>query len=184
MTHAESVLADVVYQTDPRWPWYVNRYGCRWRSIANIAELVAGQALTFSKLADLLDTCREHPKILTVNTSGGPYMMCGPDEHMIGNVAFDLLGAGYRLRQIGIMTPEGREILYAPVSWQYQIIHWQTAGPDGHYSVGDRAGAEIFDPWNNDELTPDLLSRMHLRSDYRMVKRDIRRRLLYRVWRI
>lgn len=171
MTHAQQVTAEVVYQTDPRMPWYVRRYGCRWRSLAMMAELVAGQALTLMQLLELLADNRQNERILTVNLQEGPFMMCGPDEHGIINGAFRLLEAPYHGRQVGMIDAEGDITMWSPNTWEYQVIHWATAGPDGHYSVGDKTGAEILDPFDPEQ------------ADYELTKTEVRRRLLYRIWR-
>lgn len=160
MTYADRVRKDIIYQTDPRLPENVRRYGCRVFSLLAIAQFVSGKALSAEQINDITERGREYPEVIV-----NDIMRCGIDEHLLINWAFDALGNGREGRQVGWTE----EHLHT-VDWEYMIARWKTDGPDGHFTLFDRAQIELYDPWNPEQ------------ADYKINKREIAQRLLYRTW--
>jgi len=75
--------------------------------------------------------------------------------------------------QVGIFSPDGT---FTSWSWasrykpMYLILHWQTRGPDGHYTIADLDDTELYDPHDPDQ------------AGYEIDKIRIMRRLAYSFW--
>ena len=136
MTHAKQIHDCIVRQTDHDLPWPVRRYGCRAMTLLAIPQFVTGKCLTIDQVKSLLDRGRETPRVIVSDK-----MMCGPDEHLLINWAFMLLGVNRRGRQVGWL-PEHK----TTVQWEYMIKHWRTDGQDGHFTLHDRNGVLLYDP--------------------------------------
>ncbi len=157
MTHADQIRDCIHHQTDPEFDYAVNRYGCRAFVLMAIPQFIEGRCLTDEQILNIIAHGRATENVITTET-----MMCGTDEHLLINWAFEALGSKRTGMQVG-WTPEH----VALPNWQYMIGHWQTGGADGHFTLFDRAQKEIYDP-----------------SRQRIDKRKIIRRLMYATWEI
>ena len=162
MTYFDRVKKDIVYQTDPRLPENVQRYGCRVFSLLAIAQFVSGNALSAEQIQIIVNKARVMPQVIMNDK-----MFCGSKEHKLINMAFLALDNRREGRQVGWTE----EHLYT-VDWEYMIARWRTDGPDGHFTLFDRAQIEIYDPWNPEQ------------AGYEINRRGIEQRLLYRTWEV
>ncbi|AFG37622.1 hypothetical protein [Spirochaeta africana] len=160
MTFAQRIQNEIIYQTDPRLPWEVNRYGCRVMSLIAIPQFVTGKALTIEQVTALLERGRREPDVIV-----NDLMRAGSGEHWLIDQAFQLLGSDRRGRQVG-WNPEHVQT----VPWEYMIAHWQTDGADGHFTLHDRREVEIYDPHNPEQAGSEI-------NKHRII-----RRLLYSIW--
>lgn len=161
MTHAEKVKRDIVYQTDPRLTPEMNRYGCRVRVLMAIPEFIVGTALTADQINDIVDRGRRIEEVI-VNDQ----MRAGRSEHWLINESFRALGSPRMGRQVGWTSEH-----VMSKQWEYMISHWETGGPDGHFTLFDRRQSEIFDPHNPMQA-----------DGYVINKKRIARRLVYHTW--
>lgn len=162
MTPADQIRDCILYQTDPRFPYEVNRYGCRVFVLLAIPQFVEGKCLEIEQALNIIAHGRAHDGVITTET-----MMCGADEHMLIDWAFEALGSTRHGRQVG-WAPEH----VARSNWQYMVQQWQTsgAGADGHYILVDRAQKLIYDPHNAAQ------------AGYAIDAKKILRRLTYATW--
>lgn len=161
MTHADRVKQDIVYQTDPGLTPTMNRYGCRVRVLLAIPEFIVGTALSAEQINDIVDRGRRVEDVI-VNDQ----MRSGRAEHWLINESFRVLGSQRIGRQVG-WAPEH----ITSQTWEYMIAHWETDGPDGHFTLFDRRQSEIFDPHNPMQA-----------NGYVINKKRIVRRLVYHTW--
>lgn len=159
---------DLLAQNDERLPYAVRRWGCRFMSLLAIPQLYIGEPLLAHQVVLLFERGVDTPGVI-VND------MCrmGREEHLVMWWAAEMLGhPEAKARQVGELR-ERREVFWSePYPWQWIIGHWITGGPDGHWTLWDRRGAEVYDPWDP-ELDP--------RGDV-VEKREVDRQLLYYAW--
>ena len=160
MTHMEQIRECLLFQTDPRLPYPINRYGCRVMVLLAIPQVIVGECLSVEQVLDITEKGREFPGAI-VNDR----MKTGAEENRLIDWAFEALGSNRHGRQVG-WNPEH----IIDRTWQYMICHWETAGPDGHYTLFDRAQKEIYDPHDPKQ------------AGYEIDKRKIVRKLLYKTW--
>lgn len=150
-------------------PFALRRYGCRFMCLAGIAMHDLGKTLTYPEITALYEDACLVPGVITNPDTA----LCGGKENWIIDEAFRRLGNETRRGiQIGQFDPEGVPRLWngAPAdNYDYRILHWETKGPDGHFTLADKE-EEIYDPHDNDLST------------YQISKIRIQRTLLYRVW--
>ncbi len=157
MTHGDKIRDCIRYQTDPAFDYAVNRYACRVFVLLGIPQFIVGACLTVEQILNIIAHGRATQDVITTET-----MMCGMDEHRLINWGFEALGSARTGRQVG-WNPEH----VIRDNWQYMILHWETAGADGHFTLADRAQKEIYDPHNAAQ------------AGYSIDKRKIVRRLMY-----
>mgnify|MGYP001054767998 CR=1 FL=1 len=160
MTHAERVNQEIIKQTDPRLTSAINRYGCRLMCLLAIPQYVVGKCLSYIQILDIVYRGRTYPTVIE-----NSHMRTGRDEHWLINQGFEALGSTRQGRQVG-WTPAQIDT----VQWEYMIAHWETFGPDGHYTLHDRNQELIYDPHDP------------IQAGYEIDMRRIQRRLLYRTW--
>jgi hypothetical protein len=110
----------------------------------------------------IVDQGRNTPGVIT-----NEKMRCGPHEEWLINWAFMALGENRRGRQVG-WNPEHID----EVKWEYMIAHWETKGPDGHFTLHDRNQVMIYDPHDPKQ------------AGYEIEYKQIVRRLLYSTWEV
>jgi len=159
MTHADQIRECIPHQTDPDLGPVVNRYGCRVMCLLAIPQFIAGKCLTHDQVRTILDLGQAADGVI------GENMRTGTQEHELINMGFRLLGIQRNGRQVG-WEPEH----LINRTWQYMIVHWQTDGADGHFTLFDRAQKEIYDPHDP------------VQAGYEINKKRIVRRLLYSTW--
>jgi len=162
VTHADQIHDCILYQTDPRFSPTINRYGCRVFTLLAIPQFIAGRCLSVKQIKDIIEQ-GQIQRYVIVNAQ----MLCGADEHWLINEGFRALKIRRAGRQVG-WDPEHIKTR----RWQYMIAHWETAGPDGHYTLFDRGQKEIYDPHDSRQ------------AGYTIDKRQIVRRLLYSTWSV
>lgn len=131
----------MIAQNDKRLRKEINLYGCRFRCLQAIAEITCGKTLTAEQIEDAYNIFSVQPKIMNKNCH------TGTDEHLIIEHAFKVLGSNKKARQ------HGAHVLTANEKWGTQsgdfiILHWSTNTSDGHFTLANINGEEIFDPWN------------------------------------
>lgn len=151
----------MIAQNDKRLRKEINLYGCRFRCLQAIAEITCGKTLTAEQIEDAYNIFSVQPKIMNRNCR------TGADEHFIIEHAFKVLGSNQKARQHGshVLTTNER---WSAQSGDFIILHWSTNTSDGHFTLADKNGKEIFDPW--DEEISGSLS-----------KKTITRKLYYKV---
>lgn len=154
----------MIAQNDRRLNKLINLYGCRFRCLQAVAEMFSGKRLTAE---DVESAYREHiknPQIMNKNCR------CGTEEHHIVNKAFHLLGCRNSCRQVGIIR-DGLPVGWdgEAVDYDFMILHWASQTADGHFTLADKEGVEIFDPWSENFDAP-------------LGKKYIQRKLLYKVF--
>lgn len=159
-TLGDRVRSCIVYQTDPALSPALNRFGCRVMTLLGIPQFVTGSCLSVADIADIVERGRGEPGVIVNNE-----MKCGPNEHWLINEGFRALGASRAGRQVG-----WDESHISVRRWQYMICHWETDGPDGHFTLHDRLQHEIYDPHNPEQ------------AGYEVNKKRIARRLIYSTW--
>ena len=165
----------ILKQTDPNFPQEIRRYGCRFMSMLAIPQFYARKPLTHEQFMAIFRVGKSDPTVI------GENCRTGKNEHHLMQHAFALLGKPtFRCRQVGRM--KGEDIVYwnARVPFQYIIAHWSTLGLDGHWTMLDENGLEIYDPWNPVEA----VGIEGLEDHYVIRKQVVDKRLLYRVWEI
>ena len=160
MTHAERVSGCILKQTDPRFPWGVRRYGCRVMCLLAIPQFIAGKCLTDGEINAIIDRGRNTEHVIKTDT-----MLAGRDEHKLIDWGFETLGVKRRGRQVG-----WKPVHLDTREWEYMIVHWETAGPDGHYTLHDKRGEMIYDPHDP------------MQAGYEIEFRRVARQLLYATW--
>ncbi len=154
----------MIAQNDRRLNRKINLYGCRFRSLQAVAEMFSGRRLSAEEVEAAYDEHVQNPEIMNENCR------CGTQEHHIVNKAFTALGCLNTCRQVGSMQDgipvgwDGNE-----VDFDFMILHWATQTPDGHFTLANKEGEEIFDPWNESFDAP-------------LGKKYIQRKLLYKVF--
>ncbi len=136
MTHADQIRDCIHHDTDPEFPYEVNRYGCRVFVLIAIPQFVEGRCLDSEQILNLIARGKAVDEVIT-----NELMKCGRQEHLLINWAFEVLGSNRHGQQVG-WAPEH----VARDNWQYMVQHWETAGPDGHFILADRAQKEIYNP--------------------------------------
>jgi hypothetical protein len=149
-------------------------------SLIAVPQLRLDLPLLPEEVLDIYLEAGQHPNVMldNVRDERGAWLYCkmGRDEHKVINHAFRLLGHHkWQGAQVGELLPE-RPVYWGWVTvWEYQYVlaKWQTAsgGPDGHWTVFDAEGRELYDPWD-----AALAGRA-------IEKRRIVQRLLYRCWK-
>lgn len=160
-------------QTDPEFPYEIRRYGCRLMSMLAIPQLYLQRPLSHSQVMAIYLMGKTDPTVI------GPCCKTGKNEHHLMNHALRLLGRPeLRCRQVGRM--KGEDIVYwnARVPYHYIVCHWATLGPDGHWTLADHEGFEVYDPWDAAQAT----GISGLEDRYVIRKQVVDKRLLYRVW--
>jgi hypothetical protein len=160
MTYAERVNQCILKQTDPHFPWEMRRYGCRVMCLLAIPQYVSGRCLTDGQINKLIDAGRNTPDVITTD-----HMLAGREEHRLINWGFEVLGNNRHGRQVG-----WKPIHLDTVEWQYMIVHWDTAGADGHYTLHDKRGEMLYDPHDP------------MQAGYDIDFKGVRRQLLYATW--
>jgi len=157
----------MIYQTDPLLPAEFHRWGCRFMCLYTIPQIFLKRELTVKDvLADYAELVKD-PLVV------GDAMTCGKKEHLIIRAGFRRLKSKYTGAQIGIVSADGGYNLWA---WAkdhqpaFMLFHWDTGGIDGHYTVADMQGVEIYDPHNPVQAGKYLL------------KKNIKRKLLYSIF--
>lgn len=163
----------ILKQTNPNFPQEVRRYGCRFMSMLAIPQLTAKCPLSIEQVMAIFRVGKSDPLVIGENCRTGKH------EHLLMQHAFALLGMPtFRARQVGRM--KGEDIVYwnAKVDYQYIVAHWVTCGPDGHWTLFDHEGLEVYDPWDRSEA----VGIAGLEDLYDIRKRVVDKRLIYRVW--
>lgn len=155
MTHADQIRDCIHHQTDPKFNYAVNRYGCRAFVLMAIPQFVEGKCLDSEQILNIIAHGRVTDEVIV-----NEIMKCGKQEHLLIDWAFEELGSARHGRQVG-WSPEH----VARSNWEYMILHWETFGDDGHFTLADRGQKEIYDP------SRDAID-----------KRRIVRRLMYSTW--
>lgn len=131
----------MIAQNDKRLRKEINLYGCRFRCLQAIAEITCGKSLTAEQIEDAYNIFSVQPKIMNKNCR------TGPDEHLIIEHAFKCLGSTKNARQHGAFVATTGE-KWAAQFGDFIILHWSTNTSDGHFTLANSGGKEIFDPWD------------------------------------
>lgn len=151
----------MIKQNHPSLPTAVRKYGCRYRSLQAVAEWVTRRSLSVQDIIDAYEKLSKNPLVMDANC------LCGTDEHLIIWDAFRRLGTADKGVQVGSM--QGGK----PTGWQGEYVEHDFVINDykttygKHFVLADRAGKDIFDPWD-----------YALES---LPKKGLQRQLLYRV---
>lgn len=167
MLKVDDVAKLIVTQTHPNNPPVIQRYGCRFMSLLAIPQFWSNYILTQEQVVQVFNWASTGPKIVKATNAE-----CGEDEHLIMNRAFTVLGLNHTCRQVGYVTPSGVAAGWngkSNIDFDYMIVHWKTNGVDGHWTLCDINGKEIYDPHNPEE------------AGYRINKKVIDKKLLYKV---
>lgn len=163
----------LLHQTNPAFPQEIRRYGCRFMSLLAIPQLAAKRTMNIEQVMAVFHVGKTDPLVL------GENCRTGKNEHLLMRHAFTLLGLStFYARQVGRMKGENPVYWNARVPFQYMVGHWVTCGPDGHWTLFDHEGFELYDPWNREEA----IGVAGLEDLYEIRKRVVDKRLLYRVW--
>lgn len=169
------MATNLLTQTNPDMDPVTRRFGCRVTSLLAIPQHYLGLILAPEQGMEIIEEGRKNPDVIGANCRAGT------DEHLLINHAFRVLGRpDLRGRQVGRFKGENVMFWNARSPYQYIIGHWVTFGPDGHWTLFDHNGIEIFDPWNPKEA----VGIDGLENHYVIRKRLVDKRLLYRVWRV
>jgi hypothetical protein len=164
---------ELLKQTNPNFPQEVRRYGCRFMLLLAIPQLYAKKPLTHGQIMVIFRVGKADPTVI------GENCRTGKNEHLLMQNAFALLGMPtFRARQIGRMKGDNPVYWNAKVPFQYMAGHWVTCGPDGHWTLFDHEGFELYDSWDRLEA----VGIVGLEDYYEIRKRVVDKRLLYRVW--
>ncbi len=159
-------------QTNPEFPQEIRRYGCRFMSMIAIPQLAAGRALDVSRIMTIFLVGKREPNII------GENCRTGIGEHLLMEHAFRLLDhPTMRCRQVGRKKGDNDIFWNIRQPYQYMVCRWATIGPDGHWTLFDHDGFEIYDPWDSCEA----VGITGLEDHYVIRKREVDKRLLYRV---
>lgn len=153
------MIKNIIKQTDPRLPKSVQRYGCRVMCLLAIPQIVSRTALSIHAVESILLHAAEDPDI------AGKNWRTGSREHWLIEEVFRRLGVKRKGRQVA-----WNDDMLESVPWEYMITHWRTRGPDGHFTLFDRGGIEIYDPHEPAQAGRNI------------EKIDIIKRLGYRTW--
>lgn len=162
MTHADQIRGCILHDTDPAFPYPLNRYGCRVFVLLAIPQFVAGKCLTVEQILEITERGRKTDGVIVSDR-----MRTAGEEHLLINWGFEALGSNRHGRQVGWDPSHIIDKV-----WQYMVPHWETAGEDGHFTLFDRGQNEIYDPHDPQQ------------AGYEIDKRKIVRRLLYRTWEV
>ena len=152
----------MIYQTDPELTPAHNRYGCRLMCLLAIPQLVTGSDLSIAQILDITDR-----GLTTRGVIVNDKMRCGSSEHLLINWGFAALKENRRGRQVGWLEEHEHT-----VPWDWMMAHWNTRGPDGHFTLHDTSKVCIYDPHEPDQ------------AGYVIDKLSIARRLYYRTWEV
>jgi hypothetical protein len=162
-------MIDLLKQTDKRFPGGIQRKGCRLFTLLAIPQVYLGLPLSGEQIMEIYRAAAEDPTVMM------PICWMREREHVVINAAFRALGSTDLVgRQVGRLV-KGEPLFWPSVrgdSWDYQVLHWVTDYPDGHWTLGNRDGVEIEDPHDSHQ------------AGYPINKRFIDGRLLYRVWQV
>jgi hypothetical protein len=153
---------DIIQQTDDRLTEAHARYGCRLMCLLAIPQFVTGRALTAAQILDITERGKVTPRVI-VNDK----LRCGSSEHLLINWAFAALKENRRGRQVG--WAEDHEY---SVQWDWMIAHWNTRGPDGHFTLHDDTKKCVYDPHNP------------VQAGYHIEMLSLARKLFYRTWEV
>ena len=164
---------NLLKQTNPDFPQEIRRYGCRLMSMLAIPQLYAKRPLSREQIMAIFRVGKSDPTVI------GENCCTGKKEHLLMQHAFALLGMQhYRARQVGRFKGENVIFWNAKQPYQYIVGHWVTCGPDGHWTLFDHEGFELYDPWDRSEAA----GIGGLEDYYEIRKRVVDKRLIYRVW--
>jgi hypothetical protein len=162
-------MIELIHDTSPALGEIINRYGCNFRVLAAMAEVYLGKALTELALLRLAVKAAADQAVMQ------PVMRMRTLEGQLIGWAFRELGDrhhfGIQVGQIVGGQPQFWPAFQDGRGWTFQKLWWETSGPDGHFTLGDHDGAEIFDPHNPQDLTPP----------YIINKKRVAARYLYRI---
>jgi hypothetical protein len=153
---------NMIYQTDPRLTRELNLWGCRVMALLAIPQFVVGRPLSVSQILSIVHQGRQMDGVI-VNDK----MRAGGQEHELIRLGFAALGVNRTGRQVG-----WKESMRELVDWDYMIYRWTTKQGGQHFTVADRDGREIYDPYNEEQAT------------YPLTKSEMVQPLLYRTWEI
>lgn len=166
---------NLLKQTNPGLTWGIRRYGCRVMSLLAIPQVYIEKALTLEQVQEVIEEGKKDPSVISHHATAGK------NEHLLIDHVFRLLGRpDLHGRQVGRLKGEDVIFWNNPGPYQYIIGHWVTLGIDGHWTLFDHEGIEIYDPWNPEEA----VGIDGLEDHYVIRKRLVDKRLLYRVWRV
>ncbi len=172
MVNTSSILKQ---NTPGLFPEHIKRFGCRAFSLLAIPQIHTGKRFNCDQIIDLIYRAMHYPGEMKGSSwTGilGPCLEAGQQERILLRWAFELLERpALRCIQVG-RVKAGRCVWWNHrVPYQYIIGHWDTGHDDGHWTLRDRDGVEIYDPW-------DPYS-----SPYTLMKKTITdKQLLYYVW--
>lgn len=141
---------NLIYQVDERLNENINKFGCRFMSMLAIPQIVNNKTLTPEGIL----------KIYHESIDMGPNVMqkdctCGPDEHKIMSLGFELLGDNDRFcRQIFISDSAGKyrseNFLPSENNIIFMVVDFNTSsGPaygGHHFMLFNGVGDLIYDP--------------------------------------
>ncbi len=160
-------------QTNPEFPQEIRRYGCRFMSMIAIPQLYWHRPLIHSQVMAIFRMGKTDPNII------GENCRTGKDEHLLIDHAFRLLDhPAMHCRQVGRKKGDNDVFWNSRQPYQYMVCRWATIGPDGHWTLFDHDGLEIYDPWDSCEA----VGIVGIEDRYVIRKREVDKRLLYRVW--
>jgi hypothetical protein len=155
-------------QNDPDLSYPIRRFGCRFMTLLAIPQLKLGVILFPGEIQEIYDEACLLPKVIRNPGTA----LCGPGEDWIINEGFRRLSSDFKGIQIGEFQDDvprrwsGLEI----ASYDYVIAHWKTTGIDGHFTLFDSKGFEVYDPYD-----PNI-------GDYELKKHSIQRKLIYKIY--
>ena len=163
---------NLLKQTNPAFPQEVRRYGCRFMSMLAIPQLYLGKPLDVSQVMAIYHVGKSDPLVI------GENCRTGKNEHILMQHALALLGRPeLRCRQVGKIKGETVVFWNSSNPYQYIVGHWVTLGLDGHWTLFDPNGIEVYDPWEPREVK----GIDGLEDGYVIRKQVVDKRLLYRV---
>lgn len=134
---------NLVKQNEAGLPDAVRAYGCKYRCLRSIAEFTEKRMLSTYDILTIYESFarKNNPKIMNKNCA------CGEEEHLIINNAF------YRLRldetrtarMVGSKDDKGKT--WGEQKGDFVMYHWNSETDNGHFTLADSQGNEIFDPW-------------------------------------
>ena len=166
---------NLLKQTNPYFPQEVRRYGCRFLTMLAIPQLYFQRALDVPQIMGIFRLGKSDPTVISENCH------TERNEHFLMQYALAVLSKPtYRCRQVGRM--KGPEVVWWNVvsSFQYMVCHWSTIGLDGHWTLFEKDGIEIYDPWDAEQA----VGIEGLEDHYRIRKQVVDKRLLYRIWEV
>lgn len=154
--------AMMIKQNDKRLHEQIRATGCNFRSLQAMAEVISGKILTAQQINKAYDDLTQNPKVLAKDCTCGPQL-----AQIILRAMHDLDYKG-SAAQVGSIIDGNKGYWGGYSDHNFCVIHWNTKYPTGHFTLADKDGQEIFDPYDA-TLSGDL------------GKSSIRKILLYKV---